>query len=186
MILFRNSDRRFPFLWESPDQPPARWHGEGEGPVQYLADTPNGAWAEFLRHENIREEADLDGVQRALWCVDVPVAKLVIRKPSPGTRVLRGGLTSYEACRKEARRLRALGVEALEAPSAALTEGGAGGWVVDGGEHEAALHDRGDLRPGRHFAGPAIVAQDDCTTVVPPGFAARIDGWGNLILEPEA
>ena len=141
MILFRNSDRRFPFLWESPDQPPARWHGEGEGPVQYLADTPNGAWAEFLRHENIREEADLDGVRRALWCVDVSVAKLVIRKPSPGTRVLRGGLTSYEACRKEARRLRALGVEALEAPSAALTEGGAGGWAVDGGEHEGPPRD---------------------------------------------
>ena len=70
-------------------------------------------------------------------------------------------------------------------PGAAAPRGGAT-IFLDGGEHEAALHDRGDLRPGRHFAGPAIVAQDDCTTVVPPGFAARIDGWGNLILEPEA
>jgi hypothetical protein len=46
-MLFRHTDPRFPFLWESTDQPPARWHDRGEGPVQYLADTPDGAWAEF-------------------------------------------------------------------------------------------------------------------------------------------
>jgi hypothetical protein len=141
VILYRHCDRRFPFLWESSHQPPARWHGEREGPVQYLADTPNGAWAEFLRHEGIREEADLDGVQRALWCVDVPVTELDIRKPSLGTRALRGGLSSYDACRTEARRLRSDGAEAIEAPSAALTPGGAGGWVVDGGEREAPSRD---------------------------------------------
>ena len=70
-------------------------------------------------------------------------------------------------------------------PGPAAPRGGAA-IFLDGGEHEAALHDRDDLRPGRHFPGPAIVAQDDCTTIVPPGFAARTDGWGNLILEPEA
>ena len=56
---------------------------------------------------------------------------------------------------------------------------------LDGAERRAALHDRATLSPGQHFAGPAIVAQDDCTTVVPPGFAARVDGWGNLVIEPE-
>jgi hypothetical protein len=34
-------------------QPPMRWHGPGEGPVQYLSDTPTGAWAELLRHEEV-------------------------------------------------------------------------------------------------------------------------------------
>ena len=71
MIAFRHCDRRWPFLWESAVQPQARWHGEGEGPVQYLADTPDGAWAEFLRHEEITDEADLAGVSRALWAVSV-------------------------------------------------------------------------------------------------------------------
>ena len=70
-------------------------------------------------------------------------------------------------------------------PGPAAPRGGATIYV-DGAEREAALHDRNALGPGRHFAGPAIVAQDDCTTVVPPGFAARTDGWGNLVLEPEA
>ena len=56
---------------------------------------------------------------------------------------------------------------------------------LDGAERRAALYDRAALSPGQHFAGPAIVAQDDCTSVVPPGFAARVDGWGNLVIEPE-
>ena len=72
MIVFRHADPRFPFLWESDGQPPGRWHGEGEGPAHYFADTPSGAWAEFLRHEEIREAADLAGVRRALWTVELP------------------------------------------------------------------------------------------------------------------
>ena len=56
---------------------------------------------------------------------------------------------------------------------------------LDGAERRAALHDRAALSPGQHFAGPAIVAQDDCTSIVTPGFAARVDGWGNLVIEPE-
>ena len=62
MILFRHCDRRFPFQWDAASQPAARWHADGEGPAQYLADTPVGAWAEFLRHEGITDEADLSGV----------------------------------------------------------------------------------------------------------------------------
>ena len=71
MIAFRHSDGRFPFLWEDANQPSARWHREGEGPVQYLADTPDGAWAEFLRHEEITDEIDLEGISRALWTVSI-------------------------------------------------------------------------------------------------------------------
>ena len=56
---------------------------------------------------------------------------------------------------------------------------------LDGAERRAALHDRAALSPGQHFAGPAIVAQDDCTSIVPPGLAVRVDGWGNLVIEPE-
>ena len=64
MILFRHADPRFPFLWETASQPAGRWHAPGEGPVHYLADTPDGAWAEFLRHEEIRDPEDLAGIRR--------------------------------------------------------------------------------------------------------------------------
>jgi len=54
---------------------------------------------------------------------------------------------------------------------------------LDGGWHQTPLYQRADLRAGQRFAGPAVVAQDDCTTVVLPGFAARVDAYGNLELQ---
>ncbi len=56
--------------------------------------------------------------------------------------------------------------------------------VADGREHDAALIDRDLLRPGNTFDGPALVIEYSTTTVVPPGFAARVDEWFNLLLEP--
>ena len=43
-------------------------------------------------------------------------------------------------------------------------------------------YERGKLRPGHQFGGPAIVFQYDTTTVIPPGWAANVDEYGNLIL----
>ncbi len=48
---------------------------------------------------------------------------------------------------------------------------------------ETPIYDREALKPGNRFAGPAIVEQMDTTTLVPPGMAARVDRWLNLILE---
>ena len=53
---------------------------------------------------------------------------------------------------------------------------------VNGNHHEAAVFDRQKLCPGDHFYGPAIVLQDDTTTVVLPKFTAYVDGAKNLIL----
>lgn len=55
MIAYRNSDPRYWQLSVLSTQPAARWHGTGEGPAHYFADTPTGAWAEFLRHEEITD-----------------------------------------------------------------------------------------------------------------------------------
>src|SRR5690606_7733130 len=71
VIVFRQADSRVPPLWETSDQPAGRWHGDGEGPAHYFADTPDGAWAEFLRHEEITDPADLEGVRRRLWAVEI-------------------------------------------------------------------------------------------------------------------
>lgn len=46
-----------------------------------------------------------------------------------------------------------------------------------------AVYRRERLRAGNQFGGPAIVVQYDTTTVVPPGWTARVDSGLNLILE---
>lgn len=131
MIVFRHADPRFPFLWESPDQPPARWHGPGEGPAHYLAETPDGAWAELLRHEEIVEAADVETIARSLWAIEVPEVPAVA--PDLPMATLTGGVGTYEACRAEARRLRARRVYTLAAPSAALLPDTPSGFRTEGG-----------------------------------------------------
>ena len=93
MIVFRHADPRLPFLWETAGQPPGRWHGAGRGPAHYLADTPEGAWAEFLRHEEITDPADLAGVRRAMWAIEIPDLPKARPKLPKGT--LRGGTGTY-------------------------------------------------------------------------------------------
>jgi hypothetical protein len=137
MIVFRHADPRLPFFWEGGGQPPARWHGSGEGPVQYTCDTPDGAWAEFLRHEEIRAPEDLATIRRALWAIEIDDAEPAAR-PEAAASTMTGGLATYAACRECARQLRAGGATRIEAPSAALDAGGARGYVVDAGLRPAS------------------------------------------------
>lgn len=51
---------------------------------------------------------------------------------------------------------------------------------IDGAMREIALYRRDELLPGQVFEGPAVVMQDDCTTVVPTGFSAEVDEYANL------
>ncbi|MGH9312916.1 MAG: RES domain-containing protein, partial [Vicinamibacterales bacterium] len=118
MIVFRQVDPRYPFLWSDPAQSPGRWHAEGEGPAHYFADTPDGAWAEFLRHEEITDPEDVPTIRRALWAVEIEDREATtVSLPSA---VLTGGLNSYPRCQAHARDLRARGARRLVAPSAAL------------------------------------------------------------------
>jgi hypothetical protein len=50
--------------------------------------------------------------------------------PKLPVRTLTGGLNTYRACQAEAQRLRAAGVQRLEAPAAALEPGTARGWTA--------------------------------------------------------
>jgi len=56
---------------------------------------------------------------------------------------------------------------------------------IDGSWRSAAVYRREKLAAGDRFSGPAVVAQDDCTTCILEGFAAVVDKHGNLILETE-
>lgn len=57
--------------------------------------------------------------------------------------------------------------------------------IFGGQAHPTPRYDRAELRPGHGLTGPAIVDQMDTTTVIPPGFAARVDAAGNLVMERE-
>jgi N-methylhydantoinase A len=48
---------------------------------------------------------------------------------------------------------------------------------------EAAVYNRAALKPGDTFAGPAIIEQDDTTTLLMPGWRCRVDALGNLLLD---
>ena len=69
---FRVCDRRTSFLWQSVGQQAGRWNRDGDEPVHYLANTPTVAWAEWIRHQDIEDPADLAGVAASLWAVLIP------------------------------------------------------------------------------------------------------------------
>lgn len=54
--------------------------------------------------------------------------------------------------------------------------------LIDGKPFEAAIYQRDALGQGQQIAGPAIVEQPDTTTVIPAGWAARVDRVGNLVV----
>jgi N-methylhydantoinase A len=91
--------------------------------------------------------------------------------------------------------LRAVGVGTMPEPHLPEESDGAGAdsshAVVD--EHEVyfqgewlptRIYDRGQLRPGNRVDGPAIVTEFDSTTVVLAGYAAEVDRYLNLIINP--
>jgi len=50
---------------------------------------------------------------------------------------------------------------------------------------QVPVYRRGDLGPGHVMAGPAVIAEDETTTIVPAGFVARINPLGSIILDKE-
>jgi N-methylhydantoinase A/oxoprolinase/acetone carboxylase beta subunit len=72
-----------------------------------------------------------------------------------------------------------------ESAEAALRLEGAAWFRVDGELREVATryYDRAALQAGNRLDGPAIVNQYDSTTVIPPGIAAHVDRFGNIVIE---
>jgi N-methylhydantoinase A len=66
----------------------------------------------------------------------------------------------------------------------AVPIGSAKVWL-DGDWHEAALYERATMFAGQTFSGPAVIMQEDCTTVVPPRFAGHVDEHTNLRIVQE-
>ena len=143
MILFRQVDGRYPFLWDDDRQPAGRWHADGEGPAHYFADTPDGAWAEFLRHEEITDVQDLATIRRQMWAVDV--GEPTMERVDLPKSVLSGGPDTYARCQRHAAALRRSGATCLVAPTAALVDGGARGVRLRLGRQDADVSRDGQV-----------------------------------------
>ena len=76
-----------------------------------------------------------------------------------------------------------LGAPVLEAPSESKPRSRRQIFDPATGEfREADIYWRGDLAPGARISGPAVIAEDETSTVVSPGFDASIDRFGYIEL----
>jgi len=57
-------------------------------------------------------------------------------------------------------------------------------FYYEGEWHDAVIYDRDLLHEGLVVPGPSIVGEMDSTTVILPGFEARVDEFGNLMINP--
>jgi len=48
---------------------------------------------------------------------------------------------------------------------------------------DAAVYTREKLQPGNRLRGPAVISEYSATTVVPPGWQTRVDGFENLVMQ---
>jgi N-methylhydantoinase A len=56
-------------------------------------------------------------------------------------------------------------------------------WFVSAGPTATPVHWRDGLTSGAEIAGPAVIEAMDSTTVLPPGWRARVDDFGYLRLK---
>ncbi len=142
---FRVCDRRYPFLWQTAGQQAGRWNCAGDDPVHYLASSPTVAWAEWIRHQEIEDPADLAGVAAALWAVLIPEAwsDQDLRAVDLSMELVLDITPEAEAARLAlVDQLKAQGAQGLLAPTAALHHSDAAlpcTRVRDGSEEADAL-----------------------------------------------
>lgn len=70
----------------------------------------------------------------------------------------------------------------LPAGGGAATPTGSRSIHYRGQAHRAAVYERTRLLAGQRLGGPAIVEQDDTTTLIPADFVGAVDGYGNITI----
>lgn len=76
LTAFRWSSYDVPF-WGRSNSRDGRWNYADVHSTQYWSLTPDAAWAELIRHENLQTEEELDEVRMPFWVCRVPTAMLV-------------------------------------------------------------------------------------------------------------
>ena len=75
-----------------------------------------------------------------------------------------------------------------EQPAFAARAGPLAAWKTNriytqGGFHDARVYDREDLRPGDEISGPAVIREQNATTVIEPGWRATLTVRDHLVLD---
>lgn len=112
-------------LWKIPNLTPARFHGFGDPPTQYVTLHPLAAWAEAVRNARVpRAALGSRDLRLRLWVLRLETDRLVHLDFDSAARY---GVTPDElvaddhtACRALGRRLRTAGEAGLVYPSSAL------------------------------------------------------------------
>lgn len=123
-VLIRYSNYDTPF-WVRENTKAGRWHMPGDGPTQYLSFTTDGAWADLIRAENLRNEEVVRLVHMPLWqaridqsnIVDYSTFELAESSGFPADALVDD---DHGRCRAEGKSLRDDGYAGVIAPSAAL------------------------------------------------------------------
>lgn len=123
-VAFRYSDYDTP-LWARPNTEDGRWHLARTDPTQYLCLSPDGCWADLMRHEDLRTEIDVALVRMPLWVLKLSEER--IADYSTFDKAETAGFPpdalvdeDWQRCQAEASRLKDLGYRGVLAPAAAL------------------------------------------------------------------
>lgn len=152
-----------------------RWNVARSGAVQYLCLDAEAPFAEKIRHEDLRTEAETATYSVTLW--ELQVHEGIVVDYRTFEKAEEAGFPpealvddDHERCRREARRLMGLGARGVLSPSAALP--GSINLTLFGPRVEV----RWGAMPG---VASAIPAQRIATGHPPPGLLERVRFFGD-------
>lgn len=112
-------------LWVNPNRYNGRWNLAGDGSTQYFCLDAEAPYAEKLRSENLRTEAESQTYSIVLWQLRVDEGAIV--DYSTFEKAETAGFPpdalvddDHERCQVEAQRLKSLNIDGVLSPSAAL------------------------------------------------------------------
>jgi RES domain-containing protein len=169
LLAFRQTDYDVPF-WARSNSHPGRWNRPGDPSTQYWSLHPDGAWAEFLRQEELTAADDVDALRRPIWVCRISLAPLAdLRSDEQRDRwgIAADALVDpdWAACQDLARTLREQRVAGVIAPSAAIE--GHDNLTIFGPRRAIDLH----RTPVLHSTVPAAMAARGAPD---PGLLSRI------------
>lgn len=126
VVAFRYCAYDVPF-WVRSNTRPGRWHRVGDPPTQYWSTTPDGAWAELIRAEDLTTEDELDLLRMPMWVCRAPtmgLLDLTDRAAAEGFELGDEALVSDEwaPCQEAAAQIRGEGHRGVLCPNAALPD----------------------------------------------------------------
>jgi RES domain-containing protein len=123
-IAYRATSYDVP-LWSHPNRRSGRWNIAGNGCTQYFCLDANAPFAEILRHEDLRTQADAATYTTTIWQLRIDEGAVVDyssfgRSEAAGFPAEALVEDDHERCQAEATWLRSRGIRGLLSPSAAL------------------------------------------------------------------